>query len=85
MTTNDELRSMVRTSLRLALAYREEATALKIRDEAFSRRGTLHRLEEDLLRAAKQDRQVLADRNVSPDSELQDLWARAFPHEGDAS
>ena len=77
MVTNDELRSFVRHSLRLAIAHREEADALRTRDEAFARRGQLRRYEEDCIRAARSDRQVLADRRADPGPELLELWERA--------
>lgn len=75
--TNDHLRSMCRSALRLAIAYREERELLVVRDEAFERRGSLHRLESDCIRAARSDRQVLADRRADPGPELLELWTKA--------
>lgn len=83
--TTDELRSVARTALRLALSYRAEAELLRVRDEAYYRRGTLRRLEEDHLLEAKKIAAALREGQKSLDAELQDLWAKAFPHEGGAS
>ena len=83
--TTDELRSVARTALRLALAYRAEAELLRVRDEAYWRRGTLRRLEEDHLLEASKLRAALLEGQKALDAELQDLRAKAFPQEGGAS